>query len=188
MADPQPLSPRLPRVPAYAWAWLQRSRPVLEEAAHRLTGQPASARFLDDLREQVTTDAFVGDVLVGAIADVAFNGRVPTRRPSGAAWDRGLTWWAAVIAGTTLADFEARSGPPPVRQHPLFDPPAAPDGSPAPTPARTSPVVAIPRRRVSPERAALAAALRQLLATADEDRVPASAVRQLLADLESRDE
>lgn len=184
MAEPQSSSPRLPRVPAYAWAWLQRSRPVLDEVARRLTGQPATARFLDELREQAATDAFVADVLIGSVADVAFNGRVPTRRPPGTAWDRGLTWWAAVVSGTTPAEFEARSGPPPTSQHPLFGTPPA--TSRPPEPSRTPPVAVVPRPGLSGERGALAAALRQLLAAADGDQVPASAVRQLLAELEGR--
>lgn len=182
MADPPPVPPRLPRVPAYAWAWLQRSRPVLDEVARRLTGQPASTRFLDDLREQAASDAFVADVLIGAVADVAFNGRIPTRRPPGTSWDRGLTWWAAVIAGTTPGEFEARSAYPSARQHALFA--GAPSAG--PSPARTPPVATVPRTGLSAERAALAASLRQLLGTAEGDHIPVSAVRQLLAELEGR--
>src|SRR3712207_7917472 len=42
-----------PRVPAYAWSWLQRSRPVLAEAARRLTGGPPPPGFVDSLRERM---------------------------------------------------------------------------------------------------------------------------------------
>lgn len=183
MADPQSLPPTagVPRVPAYAWAWVQRSRPVLDEMARQLTGKPPAPTFLDELRAQFAADPFVRDVVIGVIADVAFHGRLPTRRPPGTAWDRGLTWWAAVIAGTSPAEFEARSGPPPVTQRPLFE--AGPDDGPRGSP-RTAPVAALPRPRATPGRTALVAALRQLLAAAEGDQVPASAVRQLLAELE----
>lgn len=183
MSDPQSLPPAagVPRVPAYAWAWLQRSRPVLDEVARQLTGKPAGPAFLEELREQFGADPFVRDVTIGVIADVAFHGRLPTRRPPGTAWDRGLTWWAAVIAGTSPAEFEARSAPSPVTQRPLFD--AGPGGDAHGVP-RTAPVAALPRARPTSSRIALAAALRELLTAAEGDQVPASAVRQLLAELE----
>jgi hypothetical protein len=182
VADPAPQSTggRLPRAPAYAWAWLQRSRPVLEEVARRLTGQPATTAFVEGLREQLATDAFVQDIVVGSIADVAFNGRLPTRRPAGTAWDRGLVWWAAAIAGVSPAEFEARSRLPTGTQPALF---AAPPEAERPPPT-SRPATRVPRRHQVPGRAALAAALRELLATAEGDQVPASAVRQLLAELE----
>jgi hypothetical protein len=185
VADPEPVPPTgRPRVPAYAWAWLQRSRPVLDELARQLTGQLPTPTFLDDVRQQYATDPFVRDVLIGVVADVAFGGRLPTRRPAGTAWDRGLTWWAAAVAGTSPAEFEARSGPSPVSQPPLFD--AGPGGAPRPHSLRTAPVAAVPLRRPAPAAAALAAALRDLLSAAEGDRIPASAVRQLLAELEGR--
>lgn len=172
----------MPRVPGYAWSWLQRSRPVLEEVARRLTGTAPDAAFLDRLRQDFATDRFVQGVVVGAIADVAFHGRLPTRRPPGTAWDRGLVWWAAAIAGTTPAEFDARSGGPAAAQRPLFD---VPSGTrPSPSASRTGPVATVPPMRVSAERAALASALRQLLDSAEGDHVPASALRQLLAELE----
>lgn len=185
MAEPQSVPPAAPpRVPAYAWAWLQRSRPVLDELASQLTGQPPSSTFLDDVREQFATDPFVRDVVIGVIADVAFHGRLPTRRPAGTAWDRGLTWWAAAIAGTTPTAFEARSGPSPAAQPPLFDiPSGGGDRSPG---SRTAAVAALPRRRPGAVPAALAAALRDLLAASEDGQVPASAVRQLLAEIEGR--
>lgn len=172
---------RLPRVPAYAWGWLQRSRPVLDEIARQLTGQPPTPEFLDSLRGQFAGDLFVQDVVIAAVADVAFGGRVPPRRPAGASWDRGLVWWAAALAGTTPAEFEARSGVPPATQRPLFD--VRDDDPPAPPGPRPNAGVG-PRRPPAPGRAAMAAALRDLLASADGDQVPASAVRQLLAELE----
>ncbi|HEY8339943.1 MAG TPA: hypothetical protein VIK95_08755, partial [Egibacteraceae bacterium] len=93
MSEAEPAAPRpFPRVPAHAWAWLQRSRPVLAEIAERLTGGPPGPGFVDALRRQVDADPFVRDVVVGVIAEVAFGGRVPERRPPGASWDRGLTW------------------------------------------------------------------------------------------------
>lgn len=181
MADqPVPSRARLPRVPAYAWAWLQRSRPVLDEVAQRLTGKPPDPDFLEGLRADFSADPFVEDVVVGVVAEVAFRGRHPTRRPAGTAWDRGLTWWAATIAGTTPAEFEARSGPPPAAQRPLFD---ADPGSRTAT-ARTGSVATLPRGTTAPGRAAMAAVLRQLLESADGDHIPAGAVRQLLADVE----
>lgn len=183
MADspPDTSRPRFPRVPAHAWSWLQRSRPVLDEVAQRLTGRQPTPAFLDGLHAQLATDRFVQDVVIAVVAEVAFNGRVPTRRPAGTAWDRGLTWWAATISGTTPQEFEARSGPPPASQRPLFGP------EPAETPpavARTHAVATVPRRPPAAGRAAIAAVLRQLLDAADGDQIPAVAVHQLLADIE----
>jgi hypothetical protein len=173
-----------PKVPGYAWTWLQRSRPVVLEAAERLTGAPPSPGFVDDLRAAFERDPFTRDVVIAVVADVAFGGRAPLRRPPGATWDRGLTWWAAALAGTTPADFEARPAAPAAPQGSLFEPgPSArapdPDGL-----ARSARARVVPRVARTPERAALAAALRQLLAAAEGDAVPASAVRQLLAQLE----
>ncbi|MPZ73422.1 MAG: hypothetical protein GEU74_09350 [Nitriliruptorales bacterium] len=164
-----------PRVPAYAWAWLQRSRPVLAEVSHRLTGDPPGTGFVDYLQERFPHDAFTRDIVVGVIADVAFNGRIPRHRPAGASWDRGLTWWAAAIAGVTPQEFDAAS--PPVVQTRLFgveeQPPSRPGRG------------AAGRRTPSPsERAALVAALRDLVRTAQGDSVPVSAIRELLRQLE----
>lgn len=193
MADPAAQAgEEFPRVPAYAWAWLQRSRPVVTEAAQRLTGSAPAPGFVEDLRARFPADAFIRDVLIGAIADVAFGGRLPTRRPFGASWDRGLTWWAAAIAGTTPGQFEAPTAAPGTQRR-LFDAeethaaaPAQP-GSPG---LRQAEAVAHlagppPHKAVSVERRMLVAALRELLAGADGDQVPASAVRHLLATLES---
>lgn len=172
---------RIPRPPGYAWAWLQRSRPVLLAAADALTGAPPGPTFLEDLRARYEDDAFTRDVLAGVIVDVAFGGRIPTHRPAGASWDRGLTWWAAALAGTTPAAFDAR--PAPAGQPALFtdEPAAAP-----PLPARQATRIAELAPR-APEAAALAARLRDLLAHADGDVVPAAAVRALLAELERGD-
>jgi hypothetical protein len=182
-AEPGPgPDPAFPRVPAYAWTWLQRSRPVLAEAARQLTGGAPTPGFVESLRRQFDADPFVRDILIDVIAQEAFGGRAPTRRPAGTSWDRGLTWWAAALAGLTPAEFEARSGAPPAQQSALFDPgPRTEPAGPAPVrgAARGS------RRPVSAERVALARALRELIAAADGDQVPVTALRQLLADLES---
>lgn len=167
-----------PRVPSYAWAWLQRSRPVVVEIARRLTGGPPTPDFVADLREQFETDPFTRDVVISVVAEIAFNGRVPSRRPAGTSWDRGLTWWAATIAGVSLAEFEARPPTEPTAQRRLFDDAEhermpSRRGGPAPSAAER-------------ERAALAAALRDLLQSAQGDQVPASAVRRLLVWLEDR--
>lgn len=168
---------RLPPVPGYAWGWLQRSRPVLAEVARRLTGQPPSQGFVEDLRARFETDPFTRDVLVDVIAEVAFGGRVPSHRPPGVSWDRGLAWWAATLAGVAPAAFDRPTVDPPV-QTPLFD-----VGVPASPPAPAS-----PRSRsntgAARERQALASALRELLRTNEGGAIPASAVRQLLTKLE----
>lgn len=182
---------RFPPVPAYAWAWLQRSRPVLVEAADRLTGAPPTAGFLDDLRDRFETDPFTCDVLVDVIAEIAFGGRVPATRPGGVTWDRGLIWWAAALSGTTPAAFEARSAVAPASQRALFD---TGPGEAAAVGGRGGAVV-VPAAtkdedRPSPlaqrERRAVADALRQLLRGSDGDQVPASAIRQLVAQLDPR--
>jgi hypothetical protein len=175
---------RFPRVPGYAWTWLQRSRPVVQEAAERLTGRSPSPGFVDDLRAAFSRDPFTRDVVIGVVADTAFGGRVPQRRPPGASWDRGLTWWAAALAGTTPAEFEARSGPPVASQHRLFETTGGNGGSGDPQRLAAAAREHVARRETSPERAALAAALRQLLDASGGDQVPASAIRQLLAELE----
>lgn len=163
-----------PRVPAYAWSWLQRSRPVLAEASRRLNGEPPGPGFVESLQERFAEDAFTRDVLVSVIADVAFNGRIPRSRPPGASWDRGLTWWAATLAGTTPDAFEANG--PSVVQSRLF-------GIEEPAPRRRSPPA--PRRSAS-ERAMVIAALRDLLAAEQDGFIPAGAVRALLEQLAHR--
>lgn len=187
---------RFPRVPAYAWTWFQRSRPVVVEAARRLTGAAPAAGFVEELREAFEEDPFTRDVVVGVVADVAFAGRVPLRRPRGASWHRGLTWWAAALAGVTPSEFEARSTAPMAAQRPLFDP-ESPGGSPAGAAvddvATGTAIRQGARARVaadgprSSERAALAAALGELLAATDGDQVPATAIRQLIAQLQEQD-
>ncbi len=192
--------PPLGAVPGYAWSWLQRSRPVLVEAARRLTGQPPTPTFVDDLREACARDPFTQAVLADVVAEVAFSGRVPTARPPGVSWDRGLTWWAAALAGTTPAAFDAAV--PGVAQRSLFDPepprypryratPASPAKSgPAPAAAgpaaATGPAAAAGGPPLSRERLALADALRALLREGDGEHVPASAVRRLVASLDPR--
>ena len=180
MAEPDrtpPAAPRaFPRVPAYAWSWLQRSRPVVAEAARRLTGGPPESGFVDSLRERFASDAFTRDVVVSVIADVAFNGRIPRHRPAGASWDRGLTWWAAAIAGVTPEAFE--SAAPNVVQSRLF-------GLEEPAPRPRAGAARPPRRSsAAADRALLAEALRELLRTARDGQVPATAVQALLARLE----
>lgn len=171
---------RFPKVPGYAWTWFQRSRPVVTEAAERLTGQPPSPGFVDDLRAAFERDPFTRAVVIGVVADVAFGGRAPAQRPPGSSWDRGLTWWAAALAGASPAEFESRSGVPAAAQRPLFE--AAATAAPEERPRIEE--GARLRAVLTPERAALAAALRELLANAASDQVPASAIRQLLAELE----
>lgn len=178
MAEPVPPLPAdgpriFPRVPAYAWSWLQRSRPVLAEVARRLTGGPPPAGFVDTLTERFAADPFTRDVVVATIADVAFNGRIPRYRPAGVSWDRGLSWWAAAIAGISPQAFEA--GPTDAVQSRLFGVEDRPPPRPAPASAR---------RTAASERAAMAGALRDLLRTTPGDSVPVSAIRQLLASLE----
>ncbi|MDQ3709764.1 MAG: hypothetical protein M3387_10775 [Actinomycetota bacterium] len=164
----------------------------MTEAAQRLTGSAPGAGFVEDLRRRFATDAFTRDILIGVIADVAFGGRLPTHRPLGASWDRGLTWWAAAIAGTTPGEFEARTETQ-ATQRRLFDaeePQAAASmeagGAALMQPKAVAHLALQPADSVvSVERRMLVAALRELLAGADGDQVPASAVRQLLAALES---
>lgn len=179
---------RFPRVPAHAWSWLQRSRPVLAEASRRLDGGPPGPGFVDTLRERFAHDAFTRDVLVSVIADVAFNGRIPRRRPTGASWDRGLTWWAATIAGITPQAFEASA--PAGEQSRLFgveDPAATAGGAgarQAPGSGRRPGAQPATPRGPDGDRAMLTAALHDLLRQAEDDRVPAAAIRSLLAQLE----
>jgi hypothetical protein len=181
VAEPQRLpGDRLPfpRVPAYAWAWLQRSRPVVAEVSKRLTGGAPGPGFVDHLQEQFAEDAFTRDVVVGVIADVAFNGRIPRHRPAGASWDRGLTWWAAAIAGVTPQEFDAAV--PPAEQTRLF----GVEERSATQPRRRTTA----NRTASPspmsERATLIAALRDLVRTADAEHIPVAAIRSLITQLE----
>jgi len=145
--------------------------------SRRLTGQPPSPGFVEDLRARVETDAFTRDVLVDVIAEVAFGGRVPSHRPPGASWDRGLAWWAATLSGVGPAAFDRPPVEAPV-QTPLFD-----AGAPDPPPAAARPR-ARPGSAAARERQALAAALRELLRTNQGGAIPASAVRRLLTRLE----
>ena len=167
---------RFPRVPAYAWSWLQRSRPVLAEASLRLDGGPPGPGFVERLQERFADDAFTRDVLISVIADVAFNGRIPRSRPAGVSWDRGLTWWAATLAGMTPGEFETSA--PPVVQSRLF---ATED--PAPRPRAVTPA---PSRRGASDRAQVIAGLRDLLGAEQDGVIPASAVRALLEQLQRR--
>lgn len=174
-------------VPDYAWSWLQRSRDVVQQVADRLTGEPPGAGFMDTLRPQFSTDAFVRDVVIGVVVEVAFGGRVPARRPSGVSWDRGLTWWAATCAGTTTVEFERRSKPEPPPQPRLFGGDADVVRRPPPpqpgvqSTAAESPKKAVPRLV---ERGQVAKALRGLLAHEHEGQIPAAAVRALLGQLD----
>ena len=173
--------PAIMTVPDYAWNWLQRSRDVVGEIAARLTGGAPAPGFMDGLRPQFTTDQFVRDVVIGVVVDVAFGGRVPTRRPAGVSWDRGLTWWAAVCAGTTPAEFEHRSRPEAVPQPRLFsepDPPARQE----PAPRATGDAAAARSRPL--DRARMAQALRALLTLEQDGQIPAAEIRALLREIE----
>ncbi|CAN5218274.1 hypothetical protein BH23ACT9_BH23ACT9_11110 [soil metagenome] len=179
-AQPFPSSGGAPRVPAHAWTWLQRSRPVLTEIAGQLYGTPADQVILEKLQADYAEDPFVQDLVARIVCDVAFNGRVPDRRPATARWDRGLTWWAAHLAGVGLQEFEARSGGADPPQEVLFGPAPAPPPPPAPAPTRRRPLVSVERR-------AMIQALRDVLASGDGDQVPAEAVRALIRQLEGDD-
>jgi hypothetical protein len=161
-AEPARVPAPPPRVPGYAWDWLQRSRPVVEALAEVLTGQPPRSGFVQAVRRSFATDELVRDAVFSVVADAAFRGRVPTSRPPGASWDRGLVWWAATLAGRTVADYEDRDQG--VEQPRLFAEQAV--GGPG------------------AERRALIQALRELLVHSDGDQIPATAVRQLIAKLE----
>lgn len=162
-AVPAPESDASRPVPRYAWDWLQRSRPIVRRLAETLTGRPPPAGFVDAVRRSYDTDPLVRDAVHGAIADVAFRGRVPPRRPPGASWDRGLVWWAAVLTGCPPDRYAAPA--PPVDQPALFDPATG----------TASPTV---------DRAVVVAALSEVLARADGEQVPAVAIAQLIARLE----
>lgn len=160
-AEPVPEAMDAPAVPAYAWDWVQRSRPVVDQLAEVLTGQPPRAGFVDAVRRAFPDDPLVRDAVLSVIATIAFRGRVPSRRPPGVSWDRGLVWWAALLAGRSPQDYTAP--PVDVEQPELF----GHVSSAAPS-----------------ERRAVVAALRDLLAQRTGDQIPASAIRQLIAQLE----
>jgi hypothetical protein len=177
-AQPSQSSGGTTRLPLHAWTWLQRSRSVLTEIASLLYGTPADQVVLERLKADHAADPFVQDLVARVVCDVAFNGRVPDRRPAGARWDRGLTWWAAHLAGVSPQEFEARSAPPEPPQEVLFGPPPAPPRPrPVVEPARRPPLVSVERR-------AMIQALRDVLASGDGDTVPAAAVRALMRELE----
>lgn len=184
-SEPDPLLGRgFPRPPAHAWRWLQRSRPVLRAVADRLTGGPPPPDFVDELRRAFETDPFTRTIVVDVIAEVAFGGRVPRRQPAGASWDRGLRWWAATLAGVDVADFD---GPATAQQPDLF---GADRSDPQPATVQAQALAEAARRqtpRTTPERIALARTLRSLLDASEGDQIPASAVRQLIAELEGHD-
>ena len=148
-------------VPAYAWDWLQRSRPVVERLADVLTGQAPRPGFVQAVQRSYAQDPLVRDAVCSVIADVAFRGRVPTTRPLGVSWDRGLVFWAATLAGRAPEDYARPAAP--VEQPALFGGEAA--GHPT-------------------ERQVVLAALRDLLAHRTGDQVPAAAVRQVIEQLE----
>ena len=171
--------PGMRRVPAHAWSWLQRSRGVLAEIGTRLYGDTTPGNLVDELRRLVPVDPFVRDVVFDVVCERAFGGRPPDHRPPGVSWDRGLVWWAATLRGMTPAEFESR-GPAPA-QPPLF----GPEPEPVTTPAAATPAVTPPPWTArAGERQALASALRALLAEAEDEQIPASAVRRLLRDLD----
>lgn len=159
-AEPAPGHRDVRDAPGYAWDWLQRSRPVVERLADVLTGQRPRQGFVDAVRRSYTDDPLVRDAVHSVVSEVAFRGRVPPRRPPGASWDRGLVWWAATLTGRDPDEYADRADR--VEQPALFgDAPAPPS-----------------------ERAALIAALRDLLAHSTGDQIPVAAVRQLIAHLE----
>ncbi len=160
------------QVPSYAWAWLQRSRPVLAEIARRLTGGPPPREFLDQLRAGYAIDPFTRAVVADAVAEVAFGGRVPVVRPRGASWDRGLTWWAAALSGVSPAEFDSQARA--ADQRTLFD-----NGTSEPRPSSDIPPRPPALPGVSRERRALAEALRDLVRASGGDQVPASSIHQL---------
>jgi hypothetical protein len=138
---------------------------------------------LETLKQDYDADPFVQDLVARVVCDVAFNGRIPPRRPAGARWDRGLTWWAAHLAGVEVKEFEARSTSTTPPQEVLFGPP--PPAPPVPVALPDKPT----RRRplVSVERRAMVQALRDILAAGDGQTVPADAVRALLDELRDDD-
>lgn len=160
-AEPAADSGRAPRVPAYAWDWLQRSRPIVERLASVLTGQRPRQGFVQAVRRSFAQDPLVRDAVFDVVAEVAFRGRVPAVRPPGASWDRGLVWWAATLVGRSVTEYEDDGRA--VDQPRLFG--DQPSGPPA-------------------DRDALVRVLRGLLTQAHGDQIPASAVRQLIAQLE----
>jgi hypothetical protein len=159
-AEPTPDLVVPPRVPAYAWDWLQRSRPVVDALASVLTGRPPRPGFVQAVRRSFASDDLVRDAVFAVVAEVAFRGRVPTSRPPGVSWDRGLVWWAATLSGRSVADYEDHGE--------IVDQPRLFDAQPAPL----------------PDGRALLRALRELVAHADGDQIPVAAVRQLIAQLE----
>lgn len=161
-AEPVPDEPVDVRtVPGYAWDWVQRSRPIVNQLAEVLTGQPPRHGFVDAVRRSYAQDPLVRDAVLSVIATAAFRGRVPSARPPGVSWDRGLVWWAATLAGCTPQEFTQPGVE--IDQPALFTAPAGTGTS---------------------ERAALIAALHDLLAHTTGDQVPASAIRQLIAHLQ----
>lgn len=163
-AAPVPDRGSTPKVPAYAWDWLQRSRPIVEALASVLTGKPPRPGFVQAVRRSFAEDPLVRDAVFGVVADVAFRGRVPPSRPPGASWDRGLVWWAATLVGRSVAEYED-------------------DGRVVDQPQLFGDQVSDPSVL---DRDALIRALRDLLAQSDGDQIPASAVRQLIAQLEGQ--
>jgi hypothetical protein len=141
---------------------VQRSRPIVNQLAQVLTGQPPRRGFVEAVRRSFPEDPLVRDAVLSVIAAVAFRGRVPAARPPGVSWDRGLVWWAAALVGRTPGEYAAPQVQ--VDQPALF----------AHTATSTD----------SAERRALVAALTDLLAQRTGDQVPASAIRQLIAELE----
>jgi len=173
---------------------------VLAEVSRRLTGTSPAPGFLDELRRRFDGDPFTRHVVLEVIAEVAFAGRIPQTRPAGVSWDRGLTWWAALLAGTTPAAFDA-SLPGTGVQRPLFgaEPARSDDAGRAPQrpdaagdarvrwlprpDAGAEPAAGPAAGAVAGQRRALAAELRALLRAGNGRTVPADAVERLLAEL-----
>ena len=172
MTGPPGSAPTL-RVPAYAWSWVQRSRPVLQALADRFAGGAPDPHLLERLRDEVADDPFVATIMLDVVSDVAFHGRPPARRPAGVSWDRGLTWWAATLVGLQVGEYCGSS----VTDQPsLFaEPPRV-----VSTRARSSPL-AVPSRHTLIE---LTEAL-QLLVGRHPEHIPTDAVRALLGGLPS---
>lgn len=147
----------------------------------QLYGTAGDQAVLEKLKQDYAKDAFVQDLVARVVCDVAFNGRIPTRRPAGARWDRGLTWWAAHLAGVTPQEFETLSTGSTPPQQVLFGPAPIAEPDPVPvTPSRRKPLVSVERR-------AMIQALRDILAAGDDQSVPAAAVRALITELEGQD-
>ena len=101
--------------PAYAWDWFARQKLVWREARSRLAGgdDPTGARYaavvdrrdlLPLLRADYPRDQQVRRAVDGAIAEVAFLGRVDGRfsELGVRTAPRGMLWWWTALTGEVL--------------------------------------------------------------------------------------